>query len=93
MTHMMPLLNSIVGKGNFFSDVIGLKSSTTFDKIGDALNTNAFDNMTLNNIGVDFDIRNGRLMVNPFETKVGKATLLIGGDQGLDQKYELYCWH
>jgi hypothetical protein len=83
--HMMPLLNSIVGKGSFFSDVIGLKSSTTFDKIGDALKSNAFDNMTLNNIGVDFDIRNGRLMVNPFETKVGKATLLIGGDQGLDQ--------
>ena len=24
-------------------------------------------------------------MVNPFETKVGNATLLIGGDQGLDQ--------
>jgi hypothetical protein len=24
-------------------------------------------------------------MVNPFETKMGKSTLLIGGDQGLDQ--------
>jgi len=83
--HMMPLLKSIVGKGNFFADVIGLKSSTTFDKIGDALKTNAFDNMTLNKIGVNFDIRDGKLMVHPFETKVGKATLLIGGDQGLDQ--------
>ncbi len=83
--HMMPLLQSVVGKGNFASDLIGLKSSATFDKIGNALNTNAFDNMTLNKLGVNFDIRNGRLMVNPFETRVGKATLLIGGDQGIDQ--------
>ncbi len=83
--HMMPLLQSIVGKGNFASDLIGLKSSATFDKIGDALKTNAFDNMTLNKLGVAFEIRNGRLLVNPFETKVGKATLLIGGDQGIDQ--------
>ncbi|HJZ41514.1 MAG TPA: AsmA-like C-terminal region-containing protein [Bacteroidales bacterium] len=83
--NMMPLLKSIVGKGSFSSDLIGLKNSTTFDKIGDALKTNAFDNMVLSNLGVNFDIRDGRLMVNPFETKMGKSTLLIGGDQGLDQ--------
>lgn len=83
--HMMPKLSSIVGNGNFVSDMIGLKSSTTFDKIGNALNTKAFSNMVLNNLGVKFEIRNGRLMVNPFEIKTGKATLLIGGDQGLDQ--------
>jgi hypothetical protein len=83
--NMMPLLNSIVGKGNFSSDLIGLKNSATFDKIGDALKTNAFDNMVLSNLGVNFEIRDGRLMVNPFETKMGKSTLLIGGDQGLDQ--------
>jgi hypothetical protein len=83
--HMMPKLSSIVGNGNLVSDMIGLKSSTTFDKIGNALNTNAFSNMILNNLGVKFEIRNGRLMVSPFEIKTGKATLLIGGDQGLDQ--------
>jgi|WetSurSiteA1Bulk_404760.scaffolds.fasta_scaffold01168_5 hypothetical protein len=83
--NMMPRLSSIVGRGDIFSEMIGLKSSATFNKIGNALNTNAFDNMTFNKLGVDFEIRDGRLMVNPFETKVGDATLLIGGDQGLDQ--------
>jgi hypothetical protein len=83
--NMMPLLQSVVGKGNFTSDQIGIKSSATFDKIGNALNTNAFDNMILKKFGVGFDIREGRLMVNPFETKIGNATLLIGGDQGIDQ--------
>ncbi len=41
--------------------------------------------MTLNNLGVDFEIREGRLLVHPFETKLGSTTLMIGGDQGLDQ--------
>jgi hypothetical protein len=83
--NMMPLLKSIVSKGNLASDLIGLKSSSTFDKIGDALKTNLFDNMTFKKLSIDFNIRDGKLMVNPFETKVGNATILIGGDQGLDQ--------
>ncbi len=83
--HMMPVMNSIAGKGNFTSNVIGIKNSVMFDKIGDALKTKAFDNMTLNNLGINFEIRDGRLLVDPFETKLGNSTLLIGGDQGLDQ--------
>jgi hypothetical protein len=83
--HMMPRLASIAGKGNFFSDKIGLKSSKTFSKIGNALNSKSFDNLTFNKLGVDFTIRNGRLLVSPFETKAGDASFIIGGDQGLDQ--------
>jgi hypothetical protein len=83
--HMMPRLNSVVGIGNLATDLVGLKSSSTFTKIGNALNTKAFDNMTFKKLGINFNIRNGRLIVNPFETKVGNASLLIGGDQGLDQ--------
>jgi hypothetical protein len=83
--HMMPVMKSIIGKGNFTSNVIGLKSSAMFDKIGDALKTKAFNNMTLNNLSINFEIRDGRLMVDPFETKMGNTNLMIGGSQGLDQ--------
>ncbi len=83
---MMPRLQSIIGKGLLKSELVGLKSSDTFNKIGNSLNTKAFDNMNLKNLGIDFNIRDGKLMVSPFETKVGNAKLLIGGDQGLDQK-------
>ncbi|MBN2480793.1 MAG: AsmA family protein [Bacteroidales bacterium] len=83
--NMMPVLASIVGTGSFSSEAIGLRSSNTFNAIGNALNTSTFENMTLNNLGVDFEIRNGRLLVEPFEVIMGKTTLLIGGDQGLDE--------
>jgi hypothetical protein len=83
--HMMPRMKSIVGKGNFTSDLIGLKSSSLFDKIGNKLNTKAFSNLSISNMGVNFEIRDGRLLVNPFEIKMGNTTMLIGGDQGIDQ--------
>jgi hypothetical protein len=83
--HMMPLMKSIVGKGNFTSDLIGLKSSSLLDKIGNKLNTKAFSNLSFSNLGVNFEIRDGRLLVNPFEIKMGNTNMLIGGDQGIDQ--------
>ncbi len=82
---MMPLLKTVAGNGNLKSDLVGIKSSAAFDKIGNALKTKAFDNMTLKNLGIDFEIRDGKLMVKPFETNLGGAKLLIGGDQSLDQ--------
>ena len=82
---MTPVLNSIVAKGTFSSASIGLIKSGTFTKIGDALKTKAFDNMTLENVKVGFEIRNGRIYVDPFETKMGTTTMIIGGDQGIDK--------
>lgn len=83
--HMMPVLTSIAGKGRFSSEAIGLKSTNTFNAIGNALNTSRFGNMTFNNLDVGFEIRNGRLLVEPFEVNMGKTTMVIGGDQGLDE--------
>ncbi|MBN2212882.1 MAG: AsmA family protein [Bacteroidales bacterium] len=82
---MNPIINSIVGKGSFSSSSIGLIKSNTFAKVGDALKTKAFDNMTLQNLDVEFEIRNGRIYINPFETKMGSTGFVIAGDQGIDQ--------
>ena len=82
---MSPILKSIVGKGSFSSTNIGLIKSNTFAKIGDALKTKAFDNMTLQNLKVGFEIRNGRVYLDPFETKMGTTNFVIAGDQGIDK--------
>jgi hypothetical protein len=82
---MSPILKSIVGKGSFSSSNIGLIKSNTFAKIGDALKTKAFDNMTLQNLKVEFEIRNGRIYLDPFETKMGTTNFVIAGDQGIDK--------
>ncbi len=89
----MPVMNSIAGKGNFTSNVIGIKNSAMFDKIGDALKTKAFDNMTLNNLGINFEIRDGRLMVDPFETKMGNTKLDDWRIAGTGSDHELCSRH
>jgi hypothetical protein len=83
--HMNPVLNSIAGKGSFSSQQIGISNSGIFDKIGRELKTNKFDNLALENIKVDFEIRDGRVYIDPFETKMKTTTFIIGGDQGIDQ--------
>jgi len=83
--HMNPVLNSIAGKGSFSSQQIGISNSGIFDKIGRELKTNKFDNLALENIKVNFEIRDGRVYIDPFETKMKTTTFIIGGDQGIDQ--------
>ena len=83
--HMQPILNSIVGKGNLASSSIGITKSDVFSKLGDALKTKAFDNMILKDVNANFEIKNGRVYVEPFDTKMGQSNLVIGGDQGIDQ--------
>ncbi len=82
---MSPVLNSIAGKGSFSSQQIGISNSGIFGKIGKELKTDKFDNLVLENIAVAFEIKNGRIYVDPFETKMKKTTFVIGGDQGIDQ--------
>jgi hypothetical protein len=82
---MNPVLNSITGKGSFSSQQIGINNSGIFGKIGKELKTNKFDNLALENIKVDFEIRDGRIYIDPFETKMKTTTFIIGGDQGIDQ--------
>ncbi len=82
---MMPKMNTITGKGNFTANTIGIKNAGIFQKIGKELNTKVFDNMVLTNLNVNFEIQNGKLIVEPFETRMGKSTILLGGQQSIDQ--------
>jgi vacuolar-type H+-ATPase subunit H len=82
---MMPKLATIIGKGDFKANTIGIKNSDIFRSVGKELNTKFFDNMVLNNIGVKFELRNGKVYIDPFETKVGNSSFIIAGEQGIDQ--------
>ena len=83
--NMMPKLSSVIGKGELTANTIGLKSPDMFMAVGKRLNTKLFDNMVLNTMSIRFELRNGRVFIDPFETKMGKSTFVIAGDQGIDQ--------
>jgi hypothetical protein len=83
--HMAPVLSTIVGAGRLMSSSVEINNSKTFEKIGDILKNDRLKILSLNNLDVDFEVRNGRVYIKPFDIKLGQKKLNISGDQGIDQ--------
>lgn len=83
-TNMKPVMNTIAGEGRLRSDRIGIKSANAFTAVGQALKTDALNNLVLNDVDIKFEIQNGSLHIEPFETKMNDVTMTIGGEQTFD---------
>jgi hypothetical protein len=83
--HMSPVLNSLIGTGRLMSNSVEINNSKTFEKIGAFLKNDKLKVLGLNDLDVDFEVRNGRVYVKPFDINVGKYKLNISGDQGIDK--------
>ncbi|MCF8381792.1 MAG: hypothetical protein K9H49_19630 [Bacteroidales bacterium] len=81
---MYPVLNSIEGKGNLRSDEIKLENNETFSKIGKMVKKPDLADKKFKDVYVNFLITDGRVIVEPFDTKLGDSKLRVGGSQGLD---------
>ena len=82
---MTPRMNSIISSGSLNSKAIVIENSNTFKAIGDKLGSDKFKELTLSDLSLDFMIRDGKIVVAPFETKMGQGKAMIGGEQFLDQ--------
>jgi len=82
---MSPFLNSIYAKGKLQSESIGFTNSKVFGKIGDVLKSDALKNPTMKDVNVSFTVKDGRIYIDPFDTKLATFKANIGGDMGLDQ--------
>jgi hypothetical protein len=88
---MMPDMNSIVASGKLGSELVTIEKTETFDKINSILKTEKFRDIAMKDLAIEYAVRNGRVYIEPYETKIGNTTLVMGGDQGLDQtmNYEM----
>ena len=82
---MMPLIPTINGYGKLQSEQIQVVSSKTLDKISNALKLKDNVSNTFKDLNISFTIKDGRIYVEPFETKMGNIKMVVGGDQGIDQ--------
>ncbi len=83
--HMSPLYNSMQGKGKLMSNSIEIGDSKMFNKIADALKNEKLRKFSMNDINISFEIKDGRVYIQPFDTKLWTGKMTIGGDQGIDQ--------
>ncbi len=84
-TTMMPVMNSIDAYGKLQSNEIGFKDSKMFGKLADLLKNDKYRNPSMKDVNISFKIKDGRVYIEPFDTKIVDTKMNFGGDMGLDQ--------
>ncbi len=82
---MMPLIQTILGDGKLQANEVTLVDSKAFNSMKSVLKLNENYSNTFRDINASFKIKDGRVYVSPFDTKVGNIKMNVSGDQGLDQ--------
>ncbi len=88
---MMPDMNSLVAKGNVKMKSVKVEGFEPFNKLADALKNENFKKMEFQNIAAFFEVKNGRMILDPFKTKIKNVDAEISGSTGYDQTID-YRW-
>lgn len=88
---MEPDLNTVSANGVFKTDKVNVGGFPPFMKLGDALKIEQLKNMDVSNVNVNYFIKDGRLNLEPFTTKINAVNTTISGSTGLDQTID-YKW-
>ena len=86
--NMMPLFNALSGKGTLQTSNVALHNFPAMEKIVDVTKLQILDNPTMQAIRTAFQIKEGRLVLQPFDVKVGGLTMNVAGSNGIDQSLE-----
>ena len=81
---MEPIYNSLNGGGQLTSKSLKLSGAESFNDIASALKINALKNPEVKDVKLTFKFINGRVHVQPFDTKVGPISANTFGSHGFD---------
>ncbi|HTQ65084.1 MAG TPA: AsmA-like C-terminal region-containing protein [Puia sp.] len=82
---MMPDLNTLSGDGNLLLLEGVLKKFEPLDQLAQTLKADQLKDIAIKDIKTNFSFKNGRVIVNPFSTKIKDITMEVGGSHGFDQ--------
>lgn len=85
---MMPLFNSLTGKGNFLLLNGFLSKFKPLEKIASTLQIDQLKEISVKDIKNYIEFANGKVLVKPFTVKVRDIEMEIGGLHGLDQSID-----
>ncbi|MDX2173753.1 MAG: AsmA-like C-terminal region-containing protein [Bacteroidota bacterium] len=84
-------LNAVHAKGVFKTNSVNVGGFPPFVKLGEALKIEQLKSMDVNNLLVNYQIENGRVVMAPFDTKINNVPTNISGSTGFDQTID-YKW-
>ncbi|HEX7981120.1 MAG TPA: AsmA-like C-terminal region-containing protein, partial [Gemmatimonadaceae bacterium] len=86
--NMMPLLPNLSGGGTLETAKLGMQDFPVLKSIAEKTKLAFLNNPTVESLKATFKIANGRLFLQPFDVKLGGATMTVAGSNGLDQSLE-----
>ncbi len=81
---MSPDLSSVQAKGRLVTTNL-TTSPKSLEKLANILKNPELKTLALNNVNISYEIRDGRLGVEPFDIKAGNVSATVSGTSGLDQ--------
>jgi len=87
---MIPIFPSLDGRGTLETSPLALKGFPVMKSIVEKTKLQFLNDPTLAPLKATFRIANGRLSVQPFDVKLGGATMKVAGSNGLDQSLEYH---
>lgn len=85
-----PNLNSLQGGGLLTTKAVTISNFEPLNKVADALKMDKYKKLTLNDVKVQFEFKDGRVEVKPYDLALGKSSVNIAGFTGLDQSLDYY---
>jgi hypothetical protein len=85
---MMPLFDALSGRGSLQTSQLVLEDFPALQKVVDVTKLQFLDNPALKAIRTAFQIRDGRLHVDPFAVNLGRSSMNVSGSNGLDQSLQ-----
>jgi hypothetical protein len=82
---MEPDLATVNAKGIFRTNKVSVGGVPALVKLGEKLKIEQLKNMEVQNLNVNYQIHDGRIHLDPFETKIAGIPTKISGSTGLDQ--------
>jgi hypothetical protein len=81
---MSPVLNTVTGGGILEIEDAALKDSKLIAGITAVTKMSNTDQLTLKDTEVQFEIKDGRVFVNPFDVNIGNFKTMVAGSNGID---------
>jgi uncharacterized protein involved in outer membrane biogenesis len=85
---MMPLYDALTGQGSLQTSRVKIDDFPALDGLAGLTKLDFLDDPTLKALRSRFQIREGRLHVEPFSVPLGPTTMQVSGSNGLDQSLD-----
>jgi hypothetical protein len=80
-----PIMESIAGKGNFQSKDIYIEGFEPLNELARTLKIDRLSKQNIQDVKFNFEVREGRMYIEPFDVKIDQMNSTISGSTGLDQ--------